>query len=72
MAPEVWTKAGGAEAHPRVLPAALLTEPAHLQLKRLAILLVHLVQPVNAAATTAAATGSVLHKSSVRVSSGCL
>lgn len=31
--------------HPRVLPAALLANPAHLQLKRLAILLVHLVQP---------------------------
>jgi hypothetical protein len=29
-----------------VLPATLLADPGHLQLKGLAILLVHLVQPV--------------------------
>lgn len=36
--------------YPLVLPAALLTYPAHLQLKRLAVLLMHLVQPEHSTA----------------------
>jgi hypothetical protein len=37
--------------YPRMLPAAFLTDPSHLQLKGLAILLVHLVQPVTGTET---------------------